>query len=163
MKASAPPVVSMLVVWMLSLSAIGIPCKRAAYPAFRALDVEPVRLENREPIDRDHPVESAFVRPNPFQVHLHELLRVDAVRLERKLNLGDGRLDDLEAGRFVAVAARSLSLSLSLGAAFTRGTSSNKRNGSRFIAQSSFVCYRRAETGIRRRDDCDQGEKASIR
>ena len=46
-NASAPPVVGMSVVWMLSLSAIGMPCSGPRILPCRALAVERVGLVER--------------------------------------------------------------------------------------------------------------------
>jgi hypothetical protein len=81
------------------------PVERTPHPAPCALDVEAVRLLHRIGIEGDHTVESALIGGDSVQIHLHQLLRVDAMRLERMLNLGNGRLDELERGRPVRALA----------------------------------------------------------
>ena len=77
-NASAPPVVGMLVVWMLSLSAIGMPCSGAAHTAGRPFAIALVGLLQRIGVDVIRGLQRLLVHAEPGEVHLDQLVRRDA-------------------------------------------------------------------------------------
>ena len=64
----------MLVVWMLSLSATGMPCSGPRTRAGRALAIERVGLLERARVDRERRVQAVFVEREPHEVLLNELM-----------------------------------------------------------------------------------------
>jgi short-subunit dehydrogenase len=99
-NASAPPVVGMSVVWMLSLSAIGMPCSGPAQLAGLALGVARVGLRERARVDGDGGVETALVAGDTIERLLDERMRGDAALLERRAHVADAGLDDRERRGF---------------------------------------------------------------
>jgi hypothetical protein len=74
-NTSAPPVVGMLVVWMLSFERDGNAVQRAANLALRALAIERIGLVERLRIDRQRRVEAVLVHRDADQILLDQLPR----------------------------------------------------------------------------------------
>ena len=98
-NASAPPVVGMSVVWMLSLSAIGMPCSGPrTRPCARSRSSASASVE-RLRVHGDRGVQRVLVGRDARQVLLHDLVRGRPPGLHRRLHVGDAGLEDVERRR----------------------------------------------------------------
>ncbi len=88
-KASAPPVVGMLVVRMLSLSATGMPCSGPRIVPGGALAIERVGLFERVGIHGDRGVQLVLVEGDAREILRHQFARGDALLLQGGAHLGD--------------------------------------------------------------------------
>ena len=86
----------MSVVWMLSLSAIGMPCSGPRTLPLRALAVARVGFLERVRVHRDDRVQLVLVGRDAREVLLHDLARGDALLLHRRLHFRDRRFDHAE-------------------------------------------------------------------
>ena len=86
----------MNVVWTLSFSAIGMPCSGPRILPGRALAIALVGELERLRVHGDGGVQQLLVHPDALQVLADDLARRDAPRLQRRLHLGNRRLDDRE-------------------------------------------------------------------
>ena len=107
-NATAPPVVGMSFVLMMSLTATGMPCNGpdaarsdavewSAEPACGAFAIERVGLVQSRAAQVCHRIDAPVIAIDPVEVELNELPRSDPSGIECQLQLGDARFDDVEA------------------------------------------------------------------